>query len=1113
MAGKSPDKQQRETSSDKTTDLGRVVPPSNSASGGQADKSSETAEKSSMDPRLAVVADSGEESDVTKAVDGDGTREDGANSPEGEGGSTSAQVGEAAGKSDEGAKPAPEAKSPKAARGTKGTKRSGGGPKGPKTGKASKAAGGTRTGKTAQGAKTGRKTKNPQATEPPAPSGTDETASPSAPSVDDGEGDQRLKAAVAAWVAGGKQGEEPSLKEGDSPSSDAAPESSEPASEEKPEAGAEEPTPSSEEGGDGADSADSADSDLPVRPKPAGGEAKGDQPTAVFGVPRSGGSRDDSAEGKGGLADEDDEDVEAEATRRADQLTAAFFGPGRRSARKAEEASRAEEAEGRDQDDLRPSEDAKSPEAAGSSPSPSKPEDSGETTAGEDPAKASGTPAGDPGDKGQNKPARGKTEKPRQDRERKGSGDDTTAVFGTRLTEEERRRTREGSDVDQATAVFRSPSVEPEEKAAGKPEEEAREKPEDTGAPAPDADRSLTDEGAKDTEEAKDAGSAEAAPSGGDGKAGETDQDAKEPKAAPGAKPREDKGGPATTPAEGERDKADGDTGAAGDTKDAEPEKAGKPGKPGKDAGESPAADAAKAPAPTDGDARGKGGAVVPPMPPTAPGSTGKTPDSGKGEAGSSTYVPLRSDAAPPMPQGLPPKPASAPGALPEEGAEAPASLSEPERTRQQPVPDPPPLDLLAQLTNRPPPPETPVRMVLRRVKIWSPLVLLVVVLFVVAQLVRPLPEPELNLTASETYTFEGGKPSMPWPSEGQAVVDVDGLGSLGSYGKQKPVPIASVAKVMTAYVILRDHPVKPGKEGDKIKVDRKAEKDAGLSAQNESTVDVKEGDVITQREAIEAVMIASANNIARLLARWDSKGSEKRFVQKMNDAAKELGMTNTTYTDPSGLRAQTVSTAADQVKLGKEAMRDPLFREVVRMPSYKDSKGDQHRNWNNLVPFDGVVGIKTGTTTKAGGNLLFAAEREVNGTRQLIVGAMLGQHVPPIIDTVLNNSKKLMDAAQAALIARTVIKKGQVVGDVDDGVGGTTPVVATRDVKAVGWPGLRVRLEMDGAKDGVPGEAEAGERVGHVTVGKGAGQVRVPVALQKKLEKPGFGAKLTRVL
>ncbi|MEU6198143.1 serine hydrolase [Streptomyces sp. NPDC047061] len=470
-----------------------------------------------------------------------------------------------------------------------------------------------------------------------------------------------------------------------------------------------------------------------------------------------------------------------------------------------------------------------------------------------------------------------------------------------------------------------------------------------------------------------------------------------------------------------------------------------------------------------------------------------------------SRFVALKSD----IKQGPKPEPAPASTTrttvLPQIG---------PERTTQQPLPPKPPLDLLAELTNTPPPPETPVRTLFRRVKIWTPLVIVALIIFAVVQTLRPLPQPTLDLTAKDTYTFDGSKADIPWPADGQAALDVQGIGTFGSSGEQKAVPIASVAKVMTAYIVLRDHPLKSGAAGPKIKIDQAAQDQA--NAGQESTVDVTAGDSITQREALESILIASANNVARLLARWDA-GSEKAFVAKMNATAKKLGMTNTTYTDPSGLTDSTVSTAVDQVKLAKAAMAsEPSFREVAAMMSYDDYKGVNHSNWNQLVGHNDVVGIKTGTTTSALGNLVFAAKKTVGGQTRTVIGAVLRQPASAaadnsILTAALNAGDKLIRAAQGALKSATIYKKGSVVGYVDDGLGGRTPVVATEDVTAVGWSGLKVKLSFQA--DDVPHTAKAGTKVGTLTVGDGSGSaVQVPVALGKALAEPGFTSKLTRL-
>ncbi|MFC9942446.1 hypothetical protein [Streptomyces pratensis] len=492
-----------------------------------------------------------------------------------------------------------------------------------------------------------------------------------------------------------------------------------------------------------------------------------------------------------------------------------------------------------------------------------------------------------------------------------------------------------------------------------------------------------------------------------------------------------------------------------------------------------------------------------------APG-TSESPSESPSER-TSKFVPLRSDDVRPAavvgPTVTPDVQAGSgtPGALG-------AGLAEAERTRQQPMPPRPPLDLLAELTNTPPPPETPVRTAVRRVKIWTPLVFLLLIVFAIAQAARPLPEPVLELTAKQTYAFEGSKPSLPWPDEGQGFMAATGLGTVDSFGEQKAVPIGSVAKAMTAYVVLKDHPLKKGTDGPAVKIDAKAEEEGKLDSVGESTLNtVKAGETITLHDALSAIMIPSANNIARLLARWDA-GSEEAFVKKMNDTAEELGMTKTTYTDPSGLNATTVSSAEDQVKLGEKLVEIPALMDITKLPSWTDPSGHSHRNYNTLVPYDGALGIKTGSTTKAGGNLLFAAHKMVGDTDQLIVGAILGQHKPAIIDTVNAVSKEAMIATQDLLESKTVVKKGQVVGVVDDGFGRTTEVVVAEDVKAVGWPGLTVKLELTDDGKTIPSAAAAGTRVGTMTVGEGASQVEVAVNLGDALAEPSFGDKLTRI-
>ena len=261
------------------------------------------------------------------------------------------------------------------------------------------------------------------------------------------------------------------------------------------------------------------------------------------------------------------------------------------------------------------------------------------------------------------------------------------------------------------------------------------------------------------------------------------------------------------------------------------------------------------------------------------------------------------------------------------------------------------------------------------------------------------------------------GKPTeLAWPREGEAAVAVEGFGTLGTSGSGTPVPIASVAKVMTAYLVLRDHPLEPGEEGFSIEISEadveELHERIGL---NQSVVAVEAGEVLSERQALEALMLPSANNVAALLAVHQA-GSVEAFVAEMNEAAAELGMKNTEYTDPSGWEDSTVSTAADQLKIGRAAMADPTFAEIVAMPSTVLPVAGEVTNFNALVGHEGFVGIKTGSDEAAGGCLLFAKRIEVEGRTRTVLGVVLGQREGDLIEAALASARSLAASAAAAV-------------------------------------------------------------------------------------------------
>ncbi len=305
------------------------------------------------------------------------------------------------------------------------------------------------------------------------------------------------------------------------------------------------------------------------------------------------------------------------------------------------------------------------------------------------------------------------------------------------------------------------------------------------------------------------------------------------------------------------------------------------------------------------------------------------------------------------------------------------------------------------------------------------------------------------------------GRLRLAWPTRGEGAVAVQGVGLLGAHDSARATPIASIAKVMTAYVVLRDHPLQAGASGPQIMV---TSGDAAVyradEASGQSVVFVQEGERLSERQALEGLLLPSGNNIATLLARWDA-GSELAFVAKMNMVARALGLTHTRYTSTSGVKSSTVSTAIDQVRLAMRAIEISAIAEIVAEKQIMLPVAGRQYNRDPLLGKDGIVGIKPGTTSQAGGCFLFAAHQQLGGRRITVVGAVLGQAAgqpqSSMIASASNATIALLASTRRVLTERLVLKRGITLAWITAPWTRPVPVQATKPVSLIGWPGLHV--------------------------------------------------------
>jgi D-alanyl-D-alanine carboxypeptidase (penicillin-binding protein 5/6) len=260
----------------------------------------------------------------------------------------------------------------------------------------------------------------------------------------------------------------------------------------------------------------------------------------------------------------------------------------------------------------------------------------------------------------------------------------------------------------------------------------------------------------------------------------------------------------------------------------------------------------------------------------------------------------------------------------------------------------------------------------------------------------------------------------------------------------------------------------------------------------------------------VEGLLIPSANNLADLLAKWDA-GSVPAFVAKMNATAQTLGLVNTHFADPSGLNPSSVSTASDLIALGQAAMGDPIFAQVVAMPQVSLPGGSVVYNYNYDLGRNGIIGIKTGSDSAAGGCFLFEARQKVDGRNVTVIGDVLGQQGVSPITAALTAAENMVKASTAALGRFTAVTAGQVFGKVTTPWGSSSKVVAASATQFFGWPGMTVEIRLLPGKVGR--SLPAGSRVGTLELTTAAGQsASVPLTLAGPINGPGAGWKLTRI-
>jgi D-alanyl-D-alanine carboxypeptidase (penicillin-binding protein 5/6) len=352
------------------------------------------------------------------------------------------------------------------------------------------------------------------------------------------------------------------------------------------------------------------------------------------------------------------------------------------------------------------------------------------------------------------------------------------------------------------------------------------------------------------------------------------------------------------------------------------------------------------------------------------------------------------------------------------------------------------------------------------------------------------LPPPRLtSMLATRTVVPGRMRGHLPWPATGQGAVAVLGSGLVARSPREREVPIASLTKMMTALVLLQDHPLALGEHGPVLRMTRA---DAATwvadSQAGDSTLPVRAGERLTEYQLLEGLLIPSGDNIATLLARWDA-GSVAAFVKKMNAEARALGLDHTHYADASGLDPASRSTAADQAVLATQLMRDPVVRQIVVHPSLPFPVAGTIWNYNPALGTDGIIGVKSGFTGQAAGCLVTAAYRAIGGQAVLVVTAVLGQ--PLGLGEAAQADEALLSSSSASLVRYRLVPASGVIGVAHVPWSSSAVPVDAPELPSsvVAFPGTAVTTQVDPSPTAVTAASpERGVPLGSITVSSTGG-------------------------
>lgn len=323
------------------------------------------------------------------------------------------------------------------------------------------------------------------------------------------------------------------------------------------------------------------------------------------------------------------------------------------------------------------------------------------------------------------------------------------------------------------------------------------------------------------------------------------------------------------------------------------------------------------------------------------------------------------------------------------------------------------------------------------------------------------------------------------------------------------PKPLASLSKLITVLVCQEAAPLAPGEDGPTYTwTAEDVQRQAELVAINGVAFPIPAGTEISLRDMLKLIFLPSANDFAAAYA-YSVFGDNETFLAAVADWAEHNEIDSLTMVEPTGMNENNQASADDLVRIARMVLENPTLAEFTDMATADIPGIGLVESSNPLIYEPGIVGLKTGTSSDAGYNLIVAQTTDVDGRELIKISVTLGRDS---LEQRAESGRSMLASMEGLQQGFELVSDGETVGSVTTWTGEVVPLVTTGAANATLLPGEDASrtITLNGVS-ATPAATSGGEiTVGEITVDSPTGSERVGVVTGAAIVEPDLWWRLT---